>query len=160
MSHPWSGTALGNCLLEQDFLQATVKERVQERCLSSQTPASSTAEGAGQSPLPVVSQQIPVFAGALVQLSLNDVQPSPPLGTNSSTMAANKNSLPQILKSQIPFHQIYDSCRDPCDHRECRSHCSQDTVLVSASHALARRYFPKFYLERTWLSVTLNSTLL
>lgn len=92
MSHPWSGTALGNRLLEQDFLQATVKERVHERCLSSQTPASSTAEGAGQSPLPVVSQQIPVFGDALVQLSLNDVQPSPPLGTNSSTMAANKQT--------------------------------------------------------------------
>jgi len=67
---------------------------------------------------------------------------------------ASKNSLPPALKSQIPFHQIYN-CRDPFGHRECRLFYSQDMVLVSATHALITLYFPKFYLERMWLSDTL-----
>lgn len=129
---PWAGFPASNC------------KRVHEYDLSSQR----AEEGAGQSPLPGVSQQIPMFADALVQPSLKHVQTSPPLGTNSSTMAASKNSLPQTLKSQIPFHQIYDSCRDPFDHRERRLYCSQDMMLVSASHALIIHYSPKFYLER------------
>lgn len=62
----------------------------------------------GQSPLLLVSHQIPTFPGALVQSSLKNVQVSPSLDTNSSITAANKqkNYLPQTLKSQIPFHQI------------------------------------------------------
>lgn len=44
---------------------------------------------------------------------------------------ANKNSLPHTLKSQIPFHQVYDSCRDPFDHRDCRLCYSQNIVFVS-----------------------------
>lgn len=125
--------------------------RVHEHCLSSQ---NSAAGGAGQSPLLLLSHQISTFAGALVQSSLNYVQTSPSLGTNSSITAANKQKFsPPVLKKSNPFHRIYHSCKDPFDHRECRLCYPQGMVLVSASHAL-NTHSPRFYLERLLAKLT------
>ena len=158
MSHPWSCIALGKCPLKQDFLQATAKQFMSTAWAAKALQAalqrvqgSHLCSGISTNSYVCTRPCAALSEWRTSIISFGDQE------QHHGSKQANKNSLPQTLKIQSPFHQIYNSCRDPVNHRECRLCYAQDMMLVSASHAFITHYSPKFYLERMWPSVTLRA---
>lgn len=108
----------------------TCCKQVQEGSWALPEQPEQCCRGAGQSPVLLGSHQIPTFpvplCSPLWTMYTHHLLWVPTAAPQQQT---SKTSLPWTLKSQIPFHHTYHSCKDLCDHREWRLCYPQGMVM-------------------------------